>query len=339
MAAANRLLNRIDLNLLKVFRAVYDRGQTTAAAQFLGLTQPAVSQALKRLRDIVGDPLFVPGASGMQPTARAVELSAPVAEALAAIEQALARSPQFDPAIARRRFRLGMLDYGVMALAPGLAAVLSREAPGISVDISHVPSDSAARLLLADHIDIVTGPFAHPPASLERTPVSSDQYVLVARRGHKALKGPLEDALSNGAPHVDVAYDTSEGGGIDAALQAFGFSRRKAMQVPLFGGACFIAGASDFLAIVPRRFAEVHAGVCGIGWRALPAGFPPLEICALVHRRNSADPGLRWLLETLTRTARGSGFGSLAAPEEKKAATKAATKSATKRGRKRHVGV
>lgn len=309
MATANRLLNRIDLNLLKVFRAVYDHRQTTAAAEFLGLTQPAVSQALKRLRELIGDPLFVPGAAGMQPTARAIELSGPIAEALAAIERALARSPQFDPATARRRFRLGMLDYGVMALAPRLAAVLSRDAPAITVDISHVPSDSAARLLLADHIDVVTGPFTRTPASLERTPLFSDDYVLIARRGHPALRGDLAAALSADTPYVDVAYDTSEGGGIDAALHSIGVRRRKAMQVPLFGGACFVSGASDFLAIVPRCFAQVHGDICGIGWRDLPKGFPKLEIAALVHRRNSADPGMRWLLAVLAAAARDGVAG------------------------------
>lgn len=311
MASPNRLLQRVDLNLLKVFRAVYELGQTTAAADRLGLTQPAVSQALKRLREIVGDPLFVPGNAGMQPTARAMDLAGPIGEALGAIERALLQTPRFDVATARRRFRLGMLDYGVLALAPGVAGEISRHAPGIAVEISHVPSDSAARLLQDEQVDLVTGPFARTPASLERTPLFSDDYVLIARRGHPALRRGAAAALASDAPHVDVAFDTSGGGGIDAALQGIGLHRRKAMQVPLFGGACFIVGASDFLAIVPRRFAEIHAQLCNLQTADMPAGFPKLEICALVHRRNAGDGGLTWLRELLVRIAADAGGKAL----------------------------
>ena len=129
------------------FKAVYELGQTTAAAEYLGLTQPAVSQALRRLRELTGDPLFVPSRSGMLPTPRASELSVPVNSALAAIQRALERNPDFQPATARRRFRLGMLDYGIMVLAPSVAGVISQHAPGIVVDIMHVPSANAHQIL------------------------------------------------------------------------------------------------------------------------------------------------------------------------------------------------
>lgn len=307
MAADTRFLHRVDLNLLKVFKAVHELGQTTAAAEHLGLTQPAVSQGLRRLREFLDDPLFVPTSAGMQPTARANELAGPVSEALAVIQRALERNPDFQPPTARRRFRLGMLDYGVMALAPALAGVISRRAPGVSVDISHVPSDSAPRMLLADQIDLATGPFARTPATLECTPLFSDDYVVIARAGHPALSVGLNAARLSELPHVDVTYDTSEGGGIDAALHAAGIRRRKAMQVPLFAGACFVVGASDFLAIMPRRLAQAHAGICNLAVHDMPVPFPRLEISALVHRRNSGDAGLKWLRDVLAETAAHAG--------------------------------
>jgi DNA-binding transcriptional LysR family regulator len=304
MAADTRFLNKVDLNLLKVFKSVYELGQTTAAAEYLGLTQPAVSQALRRLRELTGDPLFVPGRAGMMPTARAEELAAPFGEALAAIQHALESNPDFRPATARRRFRLGMLDYGVMVLAPSVAAAISAKAPGVGVEIMHVPSSAAQAMLEEDRIDIVTGPFKRCPAPFERTMLFTDRYVLIARMGHPALLNGLTPAVLSGLAYVDVTYDTAEGGGVEGALLALGVRRRKAMQVPLFAGACFIASASDFVAVVPERLAQTYAAISDIGIHRLPQDFPLLEISALVHRRNSGDAGLRWLCGVLVEAAK-----------------------------------
>jgi len=296
-----RFLQRVDLNLLKVFKAVHDLRQTTAAAERLGVSQPAVSQSLKRLRDLVGDPLFVPAHAGVEPTARANELAGPVGEALAAIQRALERPPQFDPATARRRFRIGMLDYGVMVLAPAIAGAISRQAPGVSVEISHVPSDAAARLLLSDEIDLATGPFVRPPAALDCEPLFEDAYVVVARRDHPALAGGLDVETLTRLSYVDIAYDASEGGGMAAALARRGIDIRKAMQAPMFAGACFIAGSSDLAAIVPERLAHAYRDVCSIAVHRPPVALPPLRISALTHRRNSSDAGLRWLRDILVQ--------------------------------------
>lgn len=304
MAADTRFLQRVDLNLLKVFKAVHDLGQTTAAAEYLGLTQPAVSQGLKRLRELVGDPLFVPGNGRMQPTARATELAAPVSEALSGIQRALEHEPQFNPASARRRFRIGMLDYGIMVFATALAEVISHHAPGVSVSIDHVPSDSAARLLIADQIDLATGPFAQTAAVLQCVPLFQDDYTIIARKGHPALKQGAALEQLGSLSHVDVTFDTTTGGGIDAALMKFGVRRNKAMQVPMFAGACFIVGSSDLIAVVPRRLAEINAGICGLEIHSLPQEFPQLRINALTHRRNSADPGLLWLADILAEAGK-----------------------------------
>ncbi|MCC2097057.1 MAG: LysR family transcriptional regulator [Hyphomicrobiales bacterium] len=303
MAFDTRVLNKIDLNLLKVFKAVYELGQTTAAAEYLGLTQPAVSQALRRLRELTGDPLFVPSRSGMLPTPRASELSVPVNSALAAIQRALERNPDFQPATARRRFRLGMLDYGIMVLAPSVAGVISQHAPGIVVDIMHVPSANAHQMLLDDQIDLVTGPFNRCPAALERTHLFSDAYVVIVRKGHPAAQSGMNLSLLSEIAHVEVTHEKGEGGGIDAALHGLGVRRKKAMRVPVFAGACFIAGKSDMAAIVPRRVALAYAHLCNIELHDLPEDFPRLEISALVDRRNSGDNGLGWLRNILIETA------------------------------------
>lgn len=299
MVTADNFLNRVDLNLLKVFKAVHTYRQTTAAANHLGLTQSAVSQSLKRLRDMLGDPLFVPTKAGMEPTQRANELAGPVSDALAAIERAFRNTSDFDAGRAERRFRIGMLDYAVMALAPKLAAAISRRAPGVTVEISHVPQADAIQLLLTDALDLVTGPFPKYPSALEATPLFSDSFVAVSRRNHPALSGRLTKRLFTQLRHVDIPAAYGEAGNLDRVLISEGAVVQKAMQVPTFAGACFVAGESEFLAIVPKRIAEVHQDLCGLAIHRIPVAIPPLEVSALIHRRNSSDAGLQWLLSVL----------------------------------------
>lgn len=304
-ASSENFLQRVDLNLLKVFKAVHVFRQTTAAAGHLGLTQPAVSQALRRLRDLADDPLFVPTKAGMEPTARANELAAPVSDALATIERAFRQTSVFEAAQSRRRFRIGMLDYALMSLGPKLAGAISRRAPGIAIDISYVPQADAAQLLLTDALDLVTGPFPKHASALESTELFSDSFAVIARRGHAALGGGLTRALFAGLPHVDVPAGHGEVGNVDKALQAQGIRLIKAMQVPTFAGACFVAGESDFLAVLPRRFAEAYRELCGLAIYDMPVEIPALNISALVHRRNSADAGLNWLRDVLVEAANG----------------------------------
>lgn len=293
----------LDLNLLKVFKAVMELRQTTAAASRLGLTQPAVSQALKRLRDSAGDPLFIAGRNGMEPTQRALDMAGPVNAALAQIAGAFQHAPDFDPRLSKRRFTLGMLDYGVMVFAPQLAGFLSEHAPGVRLDILHMASNAAPEMLEGGSADLATGPFANLPQRFQKTFLFADRFVAIARRKHPALQGGLTKEVFAGLAHLDVGYASEGAGALDHALRANAMERRVAMRVPHFTGAVYAVAASDMISVIPRRVAEAHRQVCDIDLFDIPFAMPPLEIYAAVHQRNTSDAGLRWLVKALAERA------------------------------------
>lgn len=295
--------HKLDLNLLKVFRAVYETGQTTAAAERLGLTQPAISQALGRLRGLAGDPLFVASRAGMEPTARAHEMARPVARALDDIFTAVERSPRFDPVSAQRRFRIGMLDYGVAALAPAIAREISQRAPGIALDITHVPASAATQLLASEQLDLATGPFQSLQKYFMKRRLFRDDFTVIARKGHPRLRKGLDLAAFAALGHVEVSYATTESDMVDKLLRGKSLSRNRAITTPHFVGAFHIVGGSDLIAVVPRRLAELYRSTCGLELYAPPLDLPALEISSVIHRRNEADEGLAWLQKIIAGSA------------------------------------
>ena len=299
----DHLLQRVDLNLLKIFGAVYESNQVTAAANRLGLTQSAVSQGLKRLRDLVGDPLFIPSRTGMEPTVRAKELAGPILSSMRTVEQALRRSKEFEAAYAERLFRIGMLDYAIMILAPHLATTLTASAPNIRVEISHVPLGQVVDFLRADQMDLVIGPFSHIYADLDGHSLFAEDLVLAFRSGHPALSKRLTKTGLSKLSYVDVPFDLSGKVGLDDLLTTHGMVRKIVITVPMFAGACHVVGASDVVAIMPRNVVLAHQTTCDLVIQNLPFEMPKLQIHALVHRRNAGDSGIQWLLEALAKGA------------------------------------
>jgi DNA-binding transcriptional LysR family regulator len=157
-------LRRIDLNLLVILDALLSEQHVTRAAERLHLSQPAVSHALARLRDLLGDPLLVRAGAGLVPTSRAMELMAPLTEALAQVQSLLAPNA-FDPATTRRTFRLAMSDYGAAIVLPGLIRTLRSEAPGIDLQISHASREGMLDGILNGDIDIAVGVFRKCPTN------------------------------------------------------------------------------------------------------------------------------------------------------------------------------
>ena len=170
-------LRRIDLNLLVILDALLSEQHVTRAAERLHLSQPAVSHALARLRDLLGDPLLVRQGGALVPTARALELAAPLAEALAQV-QALLAPNRFDPASAKRRFRVAMSDYSAAIFLPGLVRTLRREAPGIDLQIVQASREGMVDGVLNGDLDLAAGVFPDMPAELRTTPLFEEHYTL-----------------------------------------------------------------------------------------------------------------------------------------------------------------
>jgi DNA-binding transcriptional LysR family regulator len=310
MAGASTDLRNLDLNLLKVFLAVYEHRRTTLAAEGLDLTQPAVSQALGRLRSALGDPLFVRSRDRMEPTPLARDLIGPVRDALGTIGAAVSRERSFSAPQARRHFRLGMLDYGVVALAPGIAATLSRDAPEVTVELRHMPLDTALDALSADQVDLATGPFGDLPHYFEAVPLFEDDLVVIARRGHPDLRNGLTVEALRSLPHLDISYVAGDRQFASNRWGKLGIGLRRVMSIPHFAAAPWVVGASDLLAITARRPARAFAESCDIEIFDLPVPVEPLRIQVVMHRRNAEDPGLRWLLETVKTSIAESSFGA-----------------------------
>jgi DNA-binding transcriptional LysR family regulator len=284
----------VDLNLLRVFDAVLREGGVTPAAAILGLTQPAVSNALARLRKLFGDALFVRTPSGMEPTPFARDLAEPVRQALALLESALAHGPGFDPASATRAFRFYMSDVGQIEFLPPLVERVQRDAPGVRLEAVALDVDAIGAALAAGGLDLAIGflPGLGPP--VRRRALFRDPYVCLMRADHpiKALtrKRFLE------ASHALVTY---RGGHrvIEEAFERAGLARKIALRVPHFTVVPMVLERTDLILTLPGRVARVFEQRGAFKSLPPPLSIPPAEVAVHWHERFEADPGNRWLRE------------------------------------------
>jgi DNA-binding transcriptional LysR family regulator len=211
-------LDRLDLNLLRVFEALWAERHVTRAAARLGLTQSAASNALGRLRAAFKDDLFQRTPTGMEPTALARELAGPVGAALDAVRAAVALNRPFDPAHAEESFTLGMSDYAEFVLAPPLIAALRARAPGVSVVVRHVDREVVTALLDEDRAHLAIGQLPEPPTRMTRIMLLRDELVVLMRPDHPAAKEGLDLDAFLAWPHLLVSAVASREGAVDRAL-------------------------------------------------------------------------------------------------------------------------
>ena len=284
----------VDLNLLRVFDAVLREGGVTPAASLLGLTQPAVSNALARLRKLFGDALFVRTPSGMEPTPFARELAEPVRQALALLEAALAHGPGFDPASAARAFRFYMSDVGQIEFLPPLVERVQREAPGVRLEAVALDVDDIGAALAAGGLDLAIGflPGLGPP--VRRRSLFRDPYVCLMRADHPIRSLTKKRFLD--ASHALVTY---RGGHrvIEEALERAGLARKIALRVPHFTVVPMVLESTDLILTLPRRVARVFERRGAFKSLPPPLAIPPAEVAVHWHERFEGDPGNRWLRE------------------------------------------
>ena len=289
-------VQEVDLNLLRVFDAVLrDRG-VTAAARRLDLTQPAVSNALARLRALFDDALFVRTSAGMDATPFARELAGPVRQALALLESALAHGPGFDPATSTRAFRFYMSDLGQIEFLPPLVERALKLAPLVRLEAVALEVEDIAEALGAGTLDLAVGflPGLGPP--VRRQPLFRDPYVCLMRAGHPLAQEKLTRKAFLAASHALVSY---RGGHrvIEEAFERAGLARRIALRVPHFTVVPMVLERSDLILTLPARVARVFERREGLKSLPIPLPIPPAEVAAHWHERFEADPGGRWLRE------------------------------------------
>jgi DNA-binding transcriptional LysR family regulator len=292
-------LRNVDLNLLRVFDVLYRTRSTTRAAEALHLTQPSVSNALKRLRGLFGDVLFVKTPGGMQPTPRADAIAALIDEGFASLRLALQAGGSFDPATATRTFRLYVSDIGQSMFAPSLVTRMRQAAPGIRIVTANPPLDAAQQMMKLGQIDLAIGLFRGLHADFLQQRLFRETYAVLVRSDHPAIGAKLSVKQFFAADHVIYAPTAGSHSRFEADLDALavkaGKTRRVALQLAHSFGLDRIVASSDLIACIPSSLARALTSRGGVRAVALPFDLAPLDISQFWHERFQRDDGHHWL--------------------------------------------
>lgn len=310
-------IERIDLNLLVYLDVLLREQNVTRAASYLGITQPAMSNSLRRLRELFDDPLLVRTSEGMTPTGRALELQPVVRSALAAIEREVQPRRAFEPGEASRVFRIMASDYAESTLLPAVLARLQEEAPGVVLDVM-TPSDVSYLNVEQGKVDMVINRFDSMPQSFHQTTVWQDSFCcLMSRENPIARRFDLEAYL--GAPHVwvsktgmgvGVGVDPSAVqslGWVDEALSRLGRKRRITVFTRHYQVAVLLAEQKHLVVTVPSKLARTLRSDSQVIVRAPPFDIPPFELKMAWSALLQRNPGHQWLRRLILEVARGIG--------------------------------
>lgn len=300
-------LARVDVNLLLVFDLLFDERNAGRTATRLNLSPSAISHALRRLRTALNDPLFLPTAKGMAPTARAEALAPAIREIVERIAGVIASAEQFDPKTATRRFRLGAPDGAVSLLVPALVKRLEEEAPGIDFAMLQVlprpgsnSPDQAWRDALTDldaqKLDLAILPHEPVQARFHSTTLYPEDFVFVTRKDHPLGPKPSTKAIAN-TRHVLVSATGDTSGNVDRLLAERGLERRIALTVPSFLMAVSAIASSDLIGALPRGFSREAARAYDLQIVEPPFSMLSSDLFAIVPRAAMLDQGIAWLVE------------------------------------------
>jgi DNA-binding transcriptional LysR family regulator len=296
-------IRAVDLNLLKAFDALVREHAVTRAATRIGLSQPAMSHALARLRVMFNDELFVRSATSMEPTARAREIAPLVAAAIEQIEAALRLGTGFEPATSAATFTAGMAEYAEIALVGALARDFARKAPGATLRLLPATGRDIAEQLERGAIDVAAAFVGNSlPAYIDAAVLLRDPFVVVARRDHPQAARPMSLESYAAQNHMLVSPRGTPSGALDRILVDFGLKRRIALLVATYLAVPAALAQSDLVATVPRRCAEQIAAMAAVAVTPLPIDFA-VTVSLAWHRRAASDPAQSWFRSLLTQAA------------------------------------
>jgi len=306
----------LDLNLLRVFDEVMAERNLTRAARNLAMTQPAASNALRRLRDALGDELVVRSGYGVEPTPFALALWPTVRESLAQLRSAISPT-SFDPTESRASFVLSMADATAALLTPPLLARIEREAPGVSLRLLPITTRDPRHLLESEEIDAVIGHFPAAMAAIALAAMQEDipsnfgharlysgDYVCVMRREHPLASAELTLDAYCSARHLLVSFSGRPYGFVDEALAELGRRRRVVLTVNQFFTAGLLVSRSDLLTVLPRHFIPSTGIADQLTQRPLPMVLPQVYVDMIWHRRHESRAEHAWLRAMVLEAAR-----------------------------------
>lgn len=295
---------KIDLNLLKLFDALLKEGSVTGASARLGLSQPAASRSLARLRKLLNDRVLVRTANGWELTPKAIALSGPVTKLLDDA-RAIVLPTDFDPSTAKERLTLASADHLALILMPQLVAELSEVAPGIDLVMPPVAGDNID-LIAQGGADLAIGAFQDLPARFYERRLYEEHFVCIVRSGHPVIKEGL--TLENFAswPHISVVISGHGNNMVDQALAQYGLSRRIAVRTPHFLVAPSIVAESNLIMCIPQRLAYQIANKAAVEILDLPIDIPSFSPSIIWHERMHYDPAHSWLRNLIIDIAQRS---------------------------------
>ena len=301
-------LTDIDLNQLVLFHQLMVERRVSRVADNMGLTQPAVSNALARLRRLFGDELFVRTPGGMMPTPFAEQLAEPIGCALGMIHSGLNQHRPFDPATVKRALTVGMTDIGEVVFLPALVERLRREAPGMSLSTVRNSATNLRDDMEAGKVDLAIGPLPQLKAGFFQRRLFRQRYVCLFRQGHPLDRKRLSLADFKAAEHLVVVSAGTGHGKVDDLIRRAGVERTVRLTIPHFVSVGHILQRSDLVATVTERLAESLAQPFGLTSRPHPVDLPEIAINVFWHAKVHRSPAHQWL-----RTVVFDLFGDAAA--------------------------
>ena len=290
-------LNKVDLNLFIVFDAIYTEANLTRAGQIIGITQPAVSNALARLRESFNDPLFVRTAQGMVPTPMAQNIISPVRSALALLRVSVQESRTFNPLQANKTYRISMTDLTEAVILPSLFQRLRRQAPSVVIEsfLSHRRETTSD--LAAGRLDFAVDAPLNTDPQVRHVKLMEDRYVCAMRQGHPlASKTSLSLDEYLAMTHIHISTRRNGLGEVDLALGKMGLQRKITLRSQHYLMASNVLQQTDMVMTVPERFARRHA----LHFVPLPLSeLPNVETHLYWHESTEQDPANRWMREQL----------------------------------------
>ncbi|HUH86482.1 MAG TPA: LysR family transcriptional regulator [Pusillimonas sp.] len=295
-----------DLNLLYVFEAMWRDRSVTLAAENLGLTQAAVSSALKRLRQEHGDKMFTLVGRRMEPTPYAVQASQHLLTALDLIRRASGRRAPFDPAISRRLFTIRTRDVGEVVCFPQILHNVAQAAPFIRLRTTFQPIEETVAGLASGRMDLALGFLPSLETSIHRRPLFTQNYVCVVRKGHPLADGKLTRELFCRYDHLLVEYSGSGHQVIERGLLDAGLRNQIRIRLPQYLSAPHFIMTSDLVWCAPSSLAERLARHYPLVLKPVPISLPTFEIALYWHDRFHQDSANQWLRDVVARASQES---------------------------------
>jgi len=286
-------ISSVDLNLLKLFDALLREGSVTKAGLRLGLSQPAASRGLSRLRRLFNDRILVRTANGWELTPRALSLSAQVTKLLEDVRSIVAPC-DFDPNTARGKFTIATADHLALILIPKLVNRLAQLSPNIDLVIPKQAGDNV-ELISEGSADLAVGSFSNLPARFYNKNLYEEDFVCVVRQGHPISNALLTPELFVAWPHLSVTITGHGKSYIDHALEQIGLKRRIAVKTPHFLSTPMIVAESDLILCLPRRLALRMANTVSLSILELPITLASLKFSVIWHERQHHNPAHIWL--------------------------------------------